>query len=93
MVNHYLDNPHLMECTSSTLYPSIQHRIKEFIELNMQLKRHVDVVSIVQCIGFRPDIVVDNLTYLIRNGEVKREINGLGGYYKLTPSSIFSHNL
>lgn len=90
MVEHYLENPHLMDLTKSMLYPSVQRKIKEFIELNMQLDRRVDVVSIVQCIGFRPDIVVDNLTYLIRNGEVRREINGLGGCYKLNLSHILT---
>jgi hypothetical protein len=87
-INHYLDNPHLMDDIELMLYPTIQKKIKDFIKLNMKLNKHIDVMSIVNCIDFRPDIVVENLTYLINTGQVKKEIIGFNSSYKLINHSL-----
>lgn len=88
LVEHYLDNPHLLEVTQSMLFPSVQRKIKAFIALNMLKDKHVDCLSIVSHINLRSDMVIDNLTYLIRSGEVRRDIVGLSGAYVLTKSSF-----
>jgi len=87
-INHYLDNPHLIDDIELMLYPTIQRKIKDFIKLNMKLNKNIDIISIINCIDFRPDIIVENLTYLIDTGQVKKEITGFNNSYKLINHSL-----
>ena len=65
----------------NNLFPSVQQKIKSFIENNEKNNTPVDVINICTYMGLEPKVTLKNLHILLDNGDVRHKTYGMSSKY------------